>query len=165
MCCRTRIYGTEILEDYSMRPFPLLFPAILLAVGSTYTAIRAQQNPTPLPTPAAASASSNVKNPVKPTVESQSKAKKLFEIDCAMCHGTSGDGKTDLAKDMQLTLKDWTDPKALSDKSDGDLFDEIRKGTEKMPAETEGRAKNDEVWNLVIYIRAMSKARIEAGAK
>jgi hypothetical protein len=27
-----------------------------------------------------------------------------------------------------------------------------------MPPEDEGRAKNDEVWNLIIYIRGFSKA-------
>ena len=47
----------------------------------------------------------------KVTAESQAKAKKLYAMDCALCHGASGDGKTDLAKDMQLTMIDWTDSK------------------------------------------------------
>ena len=37
-------------------------------------------------------------------------------MDCALCHGDNGDGKTDVAKDMGLTLVDWTDPKTLSDR-------------------------------------------------
>jgi cytochrome c len=85
------------------------------------------------------------------------KAKKLYELDCALCHGSAGDGKTDLAKDMQLTMIDWTDPKSLGTLSDESLFDAIRKGKGKMPPEDEARAKNDEIHNLVAYIRKFAK--------
>lgn len=95
----------------------------------------------------------------KVTPESQAKAKKLFAIDCALCHGATGDGKTDLAKDMQLTLLDWTDEKSLAGMQDGELFKTIRNGKNKMPAEDAGRAKDDEVWNLIVYIRSLGKAQ------
>jgi mono/diheme cytochrome c family protein len=85
------------------------------------------------------------------------KAKKIYSMDCALCHGATGDGKTDLAKDMQLTMSDWTDPKSLSDKKDDDLFKMIRKGDDKMPPEDTGRAKDDEVKALIVYIRTFSK--------
>jgi mono/diheme cytochrome c family protein len=98
-----------------------------------------------------------MKNPVKATAESQAKAKSLYQIDCAMCHGDNGNGKTDLATSMSLTLDDWTDSKTLADKSDGDLFNIIRNGKDKMPPEADGRANDTEVWNLVIYIRSLSK--------
>jgi hypothetical protein len=42
---------------------------------------------------------------------------------------------------------------------DGDLFAAIRNGKEKMPPEAAGRASNSTVWNLVIYIRNMSKGQ------
>jgi mono/diheme cytochrome c family protein len=103
------------------------------------------------------SASSTMKNPVKATAESQSKAKKMYGYECAMCHGDNGDGKTDLAKGMQLTLTDWTAAGSLAGKSDGDLFEVIRKGKDKMPPEEANRAKDDDVWNLVIYVRSLSK--------
>jgi mono/diheme cytochrome c family protein len=108
---------------------------------------------------AQAPAATAAKNPVKPTEKSQARAKELYGFDCALCHGANGNGKTDLAKDMQLKLNDWTDPKSLAAKTDAELFDAIRKGKDKMPAEAEGRAKDDEVWNLVLYIRAMSKGQ------
>jgi cytochrome c5 len=85
------------------------------------------------------------------------KAKKVYNMDCALCHGATGDGKTDLAKDMQLSMADWTDPKSLASQSDQQLFDTIRKGKGKMPAEDESRAKNDEVHALVVYIRTFGK--------
>ncbi len=87
----------------------------------------------------------------------QARAKKLYDLDCALCHGATGDGKTDLAKDMQLNLLDWTDPKVLAGMSDQAIFDAIRKGKGKMPPEDTSRAKDDEVKALVTYIRHLSK--------
>jgi len=81
-----------------------------------------------------------------------------------LCHGDSGDGKTDLAKDMQLTMVDWTNPKTLADRQDQELFKIIRDGKDKMPAEDAGRAKDDEVRNLVVYIRSLGKAQPAAPA-
>ena len=97
----------------------------------------------------------------KITADSQAKAKKLYAMDCALCHGATGDGKTDLAKDMQLTLLDWTDAKSLGATQDDELFKTIRNGKGKMPPEDKGRATDDEVWNLIVYIRAMGKAQPE----
>jgi mono/diheme cytochrome c family protein len=123
---------------------------------------------TPTPSPALAPAlnppetvapppAAPVRNPVKPTAESQAKAKSLYRMDCAMCHGDNGNGKTDLATSMELTLDDWTDPKALTGKEDWEMFNIIRVGKGKMPPESKGRATDSEVWNLVIYIRSFSK--------
>ncbi len=95
--------------------------------------------------------------PAKPGTDETAKAKQIYSIDCALCHGATGDGKTDLAKDMQLTLIDWTDPKSLAGMSDQDLFKIIRNGKDKMPPEDAGRAKDNEVQALVVYIRTFSK--------
>jgi mono/diheme cytochrome c family protein len=104
------------------------------------------------------------KNPFKTTADSQAKAKNLYQIDCSMCHNDNGDGKSDLATSMQLTLLDWTDPKSLAGRQDGELFLIIRNGKDKMPPETEGRASNEAIWNLVVYIRAFSKGQASAAA-
>ena len=95
-------------------------------------------------------------NPVKPTPESQARIKKVYGYDCAMCHGEKGNGKGDVVEAMKLTMKDYTDPAALKEMTDGQLFDIIKNGKGQMPGEGE-RAKPDDVWNLVILIRAMSK--------
>jgi cytochrome c5 len=100
---------------------------------------------------------SNTKNPVRPTAESQAKAKKAYGYDCEMCHGANGNGKTDLAKDMGMTLTDLSEAKTLAGKSDGQLFDLIRNGKDKMPPEEAARAKDDDIWNLVIYVRGLGK--------
>jgi len=134
------------------------------------------QTPSGTPTPAASAApangavtmAENMTNPVKPTPASQAKAKEIYSIDCAMCHGDNGNGKTDLATSMDMTMPDFTDPKSLDGKMDGELFNVIRNGKDKMPNEAEGRASDHEVWNLIIYIRDFSKpqaAAPEASAK
>jgi mono/diheme cytochrome c family protein len=121
--------------------------AIIPAPAPAFAAGRPPQDAAPAST-----------NPVKPTTASQEKAKKLYSQDCAMCHGDNGNGKTDLASSMQLTLADWTDSKSLGSKSDQELFDVIRKGKgDKMPPEDPNRAKDADVWGLITYIRAMSK--------
>jgi len=126
------------------KPLLLLPAVVLLALGAAYHSVAAPQEGT------------SPKNS-KAANESMARAKKIYDIDCALCHGANGDGKTDLAKDMQLSLTDFTDPKTLSSKTDDQLFDLIRKGKDKMPGEEAARAKNDEVKALIQYIRNMSK--------
>ena len=94
-------------------------------------------------------------NPVKPTPELTAKAKKTYGIDCAMCHGDTGDGKGDMAADMK-NVTDFTKPDALKNRTDGELFYIIRKGKGDMPPEGD-RAKDDDVWSLVNYIRTFAK--------
>jgi hypothetical protein len=58
---------------------------------------------------------------------------------------------------MGLTLPDFTDLKTLAGTPDGQLFNIIRNGKDKMPPEAAGRANDSLVWNLIVYIRKMSK--------
>ena len=134
-----------------LKPFLLIGAAALFSIAPSTVSAAPPQD-------AAAKGSTKV------TADSQAKAKKLYARDCALCHGDSGDGKTDLAKDMQLTMIDWTDPKTLADRQDQELFKIIRNGKDTMPAEDPGRAKDDEVWNLVVYIRALGKSQPAAPA-
>jgi mono/diheme cytochrome c family protein len=137
----------------------LLVVAVLLAVVCARMQGRSPQQGAPVPALAPAPAATPApatepKNPVtKPTAESQAKAKDLYQIDCALCHGDNGNGQTDLAKSMELTMDDWTNPATLANKTDAQLFTVIRNGKGKMPPEDASRAKDMEVWNLIIYIR------------
>jgi len=94
-------------------------------------------------------------NPVKPTAESLAKGKKLYGYDCAMCHGKDGDGKGDMASDIK-NVTDFTNPDALKNRTDGELFYVIRKGKGEMPPEGD-RAKDDDIWNMVNYVRSLAK--------
>ncbi len=86
--------------------------------------------------------------------------KQIYKNDCALCHGDNGNGKSEIAESMKLTLLDYTDPKSLAGKSDQELFDAIRKGRgDKMPPEDAVRAKDAEVRGLVAYVRSLSKGQ------
>jgi mono/diheme cytochrome c family protein len=96
-------------------------------------------------------------NPVKPTPEGLAHAKKMWGYDCAMCHGADGGGKGDMAVESKMTIKDYRDPAALKDMTDGELFYIIQKGKgDNMPAEGD-RAKPDDIWNMVTLIRSFAK--------
>jgi len=100
-------------------------------------------------------------NSVKPTETSIADGKKLYGYQCAMCHGDTGDGKSELAESMKLTMKDYTDPAALKEFTDGALNYAIEKGKGKMPGQ-EGRMSAHQKWNLVNYIRSFAKKSAEA---
>lgn len=123
----------QLRETTMRKPLLLLVPAVLL-VGLSAVRVPA--------TYAQASPSD--------------RAKKIYQVDCAMCHGDTGDGKTDLAAPMGVT-SNFTDPKSLEGKTDQQLFDVIRKGKDKMPGEEDNRAKDAEIKALIKYIRDFSK--------
>jgi mono/diheme cytochrome c family protein len=95
-------------------------------------------------------------NPVKPTATSLASGKKSYGTECAMCHGKAGAGDGDLATDMKLTLKDYRDPETLKGMTDGEIFVVIDKGKGQMSGE-DGRLKPNQVWDLVNYVRSLSK--------
>ena len=101
-------------------------------------------------------------NPVKATPESLESGKKIYSYDCASCHGATGDGKTEVAKDMKLP--DLSDPAALKDRTDGEIFYVLKNGHGDMPPEGD-RAKPEKIWDLVNYTRSLSKKPAPAEPK
>jgi mono/diheme cytochrome c family protein len=95
-------------------------------------------------------------NPVKPTPESLADGKKMYNLDCAMCHGEKGDGKGDMAGDMKTKMPDFTDPESLKNRTDGDLYYIIKNGKGEMPPEGD-RGKPTMLWDIVNYVRALAK--------
>jgi cytochrome c5 len=96
------------------------------------------------------------KNPVKPSSEGLAAARKVYGYDCAMCHGTKGDGKGDIVDSMKLTMHDWADTASLAGKTDGEIFYIITKGKGKMMGEGD-RVSETVRWNLVNLVRSYSK--------
>jgi mono/diheme cytochrome c family protein len=142
------------LEVSVLKKASLIFCALLVGVWI----VSAQQAQTPPKAPAdfkIPPEAAQKANPTKPTSESMAKAKKLYALDCAMCHGDAGDGKGDMASDIK-GVTDFTNPDSMKDRTDGELFYIIRKGKGDMPPEGE-RAKDDDVWHLVNYVKAFAK--------
>ena len=139
----------------------LVLPALFL-----FATASAQQQPSTPPSQGTGSyaaipvEATKAQNPVKPSPESIARAKKWWTMDCEMCHGKSGDGKGETAKDMKLKMMDFTDSATLKDRTDGELFYIIKNGHNDMPAEGP-RVKTDEAWDLVNYIRAFAKKPAE----
>jgi mono/diheme cytochrome c family protein len=136
---------------------PLVLFVLLFFVFALWAQKQNDQPPAKAPAPENKSPAQTTDrvNPVKPTEESLSKGKKLYGIDCAMCHGKDGDGKGDMASDVK-NVTDFTNPDALKNRTDGELFYVIRNGRGEMPPEGD-RAKDDDIWNMVNYIRSLAK--------
>lgn len=96
-------------------------------------------------------------NPVKSTPESIAEGKKIYAYDCAQCHGASGDGKSEVAKDLKIP--DLTDPALLKDRTDGEFFYILKNGHGNMPREGD-RVKSEQLWDLVNYIRTLARKQI-----
>ena len=99
---------------------------------------------------------SKLVNPVKASPESIAQGKKAYGFDCAMCHGKEGAGDGDLAERMHLKLKDYRDAAVLKDLTDGEMYTIIMNGKGQMTGE-EGRMKPEQVWNVVNYVRSLTK--------
>jgi mono/diheme cytochrome c family protein len=137
--------------------------AFLASIALVSSATLAQQSQAPQTvTPPSYSAipveAARQANPVKSSPESLARAKKWWDMDCAMCHGKEGNGKGDLAKDLKAKIADFTDPKTLKDRSDGEIFYIIKNGHQDMPPEGE-RVKPEENWDLVNYVRSLAKPK------
>ncbi|HET9409995.1 MAG TPA: cytochrome c [Candidatus Sulfotelmatobacter sp.] len=103
-------------------------------------------------------------NPVKSSSESLARAKKWWTLDCTMCHGNDGNGKSDIAKDAKWPMKDFTDPATLKERTDGELFYIIKNGIDEMPPEGP-RVKTEENWDLVNYVRSLAKKKAETASE
>ncbi len=137
----------------------LVLPAVLLFA----LALPAQQSSTPVQPstpsyPTIPVEAAKAPNPVKPSTDSLARAQKWWALDCAMCHGKNGDGKGETAQDMKLKIADFTNPDTLKDRTDGEIFYIVKNGHNDMPAEGP-RIKTEENWDLVNYVRSLSKKK------
>ncbi len=136
------------------------FVLVVLIPFSIFSFLQSQQPAQPVAAPAPSASipadAAKMVNPYKSTPESLAHAKKIYGYECALCHGANGNGKGDVVADLKLTLKDYTDPAALKDLSDGEIFYIIKNGRGQMPGEGE-RVKIEDLWNMVVLVRSFSK--------
>ena len=133
------------------KPMPVLTALLLISFFDAAQESKPTPKTTYYPVPVTAS---REPNPVKSTPESIAEGKKIYGYDCAQCHGTVGDGKTDVGRDLKVP--DFTDPAALKDRTDGALFYILKNGHGDMPREG-GRVKSEQLWDLVNYVRSLAR--------
>jgi high-affinity iron transporter len=104
-------------------------------------------------------AAAALKNPVKPTPESIAAGKKLYDAQCASCHGASGMGDGKMAanipdpKPSNLADADWK-----HGASDGEIFTVIKDGVKGTGMRgSASRMKPDDMWNVVNYVRTLAQ--------
>ena len=77
----------------------------------------------------------------------------VFKAKCASCHGADGKGDTAMGKNLKLRDLGSAD---VQQASDADLTNVIAKGKKPMPG-YEGKLTNDQIQDLVKYIRTLKK--------
>ncbi len=94
------------------------------------------------------------KNPVRFTEVMVGRGKKIYLTQCALCHGDAGDGKGELAQEMELSPPDFTKPEVLKKRTDGELYAIIGIGSEVMPSQAK-RMTDRHRWQIVNFLRAV----------
>jgi mono/diheme cytochrome c family protein len=97
-----------------------------------------------------------MKNPVATSPTSLAAGKKLYDAQCASCHGTAGKGDGKGGAMLKPPPPDLTDGEWKHGSSDGDVFVVIRDGLKQTSMRPYGEkiATND-IWNLVNYLRSL----------
>lgn len=149
------------------------FLALLAAVGVPGNSGRAAapdepragagQEATPAPSPARdrakplviPEAERNRKNPVPNVPEALESGKILFQSQCAMCHGKTGDGRGDLALELKLRVPDLGDPQRQKKRTDGEWLYITTHGHKDMPPEK--RLGDQQKWEMILYMRTLVK--------
>ena len=132
---------------------------VVVPVIALFGAVPLLRQDSPAATPAAFSVPADIAsrtNPVHPTTAALALARKMYGYDCAMCHGKEGAGDGDMSSSLKTKMRDYRDAASLKDMTDGDLFYIISKGKGEMPGESD-RAKDDQLWTMVVLVRSFGK--------
>ena len=117
-----------------------------LSLGLVTMAAAAQQKP----------AAAVTKNPVAASPASVAAGKKLYDAQCASCHGAAGKGDGKAGAMLKPTPSDLTDGDWKHGQTDGDIFIVIRDGAKQTGMRAYGsRIPTNDIWNLVNFVRTL----------
>ena len=94
---------------------------------------------------------------VPSTPESIAAGQQLYLRNCASCHGRTGEGGP--GNDLIPAAPDLTDAMWDHGSTDGEIFTSIKNGIPPDFNMTpfKDRLKDDDIWNVVIYLRSIAK--------
>ena len=124
---------------------------ILIISGSLAPVLFAQQID-----PAKAAEAAKMKNPVRADASSTAAGKKLFDAQCASCHGTAGKGDGKGGAALNPKPSDLTDAEWKHGSSDGIVFVVVRDGVPKTGMRGyASRMTTNDIWHIVNYVRTL----------
>jgi mono/diheme cytochrome c family protein len=109
-------------------------------------------------------AASSVGNPVASTPESIAAGTRAYDANCAACHGNLAQGAVKAGMTISIIEEqrgkqppDLTDDQWDHGSSDTELFAVIKRGVPPtMMAGFDGRISDEDIWNIVNYLRTLS---------
>ena len=128
-------------------PILMLFVAFITTTGFTLF----QTKPWIVPADKAKTA-----NTVKADAASIAAGKTLYGQHCASCHGKTGLGDGSKASTLETTPPDFSKA-AVQGQSDGALFYKSSEGRGDMPSFKKKIPDQEDIWNLVNYMRTFKK--------
>lgn len=95
--------------------------------------------------------------PFEVTPEVMARGQERFTINCAVCHGNSGDGKGVTSKYNWPTIANYHD-KRIVEMADGEIYNTITNGKNTMMGYGANISVEDR-WAIVAYVRALQRAQ------
>ena len=104
-------------------------------------------------------------NPLSASAETLAAGQRFYRgnsgaISCATCHGEKGDGKGKLASQFVPPPRNFACAQTVNNVPDGQLFWIIKNGspgTSMSPASALGNFTDENIWQLVAYIRVLAR--------
>jgi len=98
-----------------------------------------------------------------PAVAKES-AEDNYRTYCTQCHGMKGNGKGVNVRDMSVQPRDHSDTKAMSSRSDDDLFKVVKEGGLAIDKSVimppwDSTFSDEEIRDLVAYMRTLCKCK------
>jgi len=125
-----------------------------------------------IPTPAAGHSVTNQpttsrSNPVASTPESIAVGKRVYDANCAACHGSLAQGAVKAGMAISIIEEqhgkqppDLTDDQWDHGSTDGDIFAVTKRGLPPtMMAGFDGRVSDNDIWSIVNYLRTLRRKR------
>ncbi len=137
----------------------ILFSTLLMGLS---TLSFAEECPQTRKTPTAPKEFLNMQNPLPNNDKNLKSAENLFQekakpIACKFCHGVKGNGEGDPDFESTPSARNFTCATTMDKLPDGQLFWIIRNGSKNTSMFAFSDLSDQQIWQLVHYIRAFGK--------